>query len=48
MSMPQRERETLTVPATDFDDMNVFALNLDKPKSHTYMSAKQFFSDVEI
>lgn len=32
----ERERERgLTVPATDFDDMNVLALNLDKPKSHT-------------
>jgi hypothetical protein len=31
----ERERERLTVPATDFDDMKVFALNLDKPKSHT-------------
>lgn len=48
MSMPQRERENLTVPAMDFDDMNVFALNLDKPKSHTYKSAKQFLSDVEV
>lgn len=25
----------LTVPATDLDDMKVFALNLDKPKSPT-------------
>lgn len=25
----------LTVPATDFDDMKVFALNLDNPKSQT-------------
>lgn len=27
--------EQLTVPATDFDDMKVFALNLDNPKSQT-------------
>lgn len=26
----------LTVPATDFDDMKVLALNLDNPKSQTY------------
>jgi hypothetical protein len=25
----------LTVPATDLDDMKVFALNLDRPKSPT-------------
>lgn len=25
----------LTVPATDFEDIKVPALNLDKPKSHT-------------
>ena len=25
----------LTVPATDFDDIKVSALNLDNPKSHT-------------
>jgi hypothetical protein len=29
------ECERLTVPATDFDDKKVFALNLDNPKSHT-------------
>ena len=28
----------LTVPATDFDDMKVLALNLDNPKSQTYIS----------
>lgn len=28
-------RERITVPATDFDDIKVFALNLDNPKSHT-------------
>lgn len=28
--------EKLTVPATDFEDMKVFALNLDNPKSQTY------------
>lgn len=28
-------RERLTVPATDFDERKVFALNLDNPKSHT-------------
>ena len=26
---------SLTVPATDFDERKVFALNLDNPKSHT-------------
>lgn len=31
----ERERERLTVPATDLDDIKVFALNLDNPKSHT-------------
>lgn len=30
------EFKRLTVPATDFDDMKVFALNLDNPKSQTY------------
>lgn len=29
-------QEVLTVPATDFDDMNVLALNLERPKSHTW------------
>lgn len=31
----ERERKRLTVPATDLDDIKVFALNLDNPKSHT-------------
>nr|GMD93940.1 hypothetical protein Iba_chr14fCG12330 [Ipomoea batatas] len=30
-----RCKNGLTVPATDLDDMNVFALNLDRPKSQT-------------
>ena len=30
-----RKKWKLTVPATDFDGMKVFALNLDRPKSHT-------------
>lgn len=30
------ENKKLTVPATDFDDKKVFALNLDNPKSHTW------------
>lgn len=28
-------KQGITVPATDFDDMKVLALNLDKPKSQT-------------
>ena len=31
----ERRDMKLTVPATDLDDMKVFALNLDKPKSPT-------------
>jgi hypothetical protein len=31
----------LTVPATDLDDMKVFALNLDKPKSPTWSRIKE-------
>ena len=33
--MHMLEFKRLTVPATDFDDKKVFALNLDNPKSHT-------------
>lgn len=31
----------LTVPATDLDDMKVLALNLDNPKSQTYISKNE-------
>jgi hypothetical protein len=43
MAMFWRARERLTVPATDFDDMKVFALNLDKPKSHTWPKMQDEF-----
>ena len=37
----ERRDMKLTVPATDLDDMKVFALNLDKPKSPTWSCIKE-------